>query len=91
VILYTLTPYLVVLSFSNAIRIEYEVYEPKETYYYSTLETKEEKIEYIKKVESHSKNLYRRGLIIKALIPLTFLSATILLILKDKIIESKQA
>jgi hypothetical protein len=90
VILYALTPYFIIRLLDNAVSLKYEVFEPTESHYYTTLKTQKEKTDYINKVEQHTEKLYRKEVLFKTLIAVTFLSATGLLIFRKRILKSKQ-
>ena len=89
-ILYALTPYFIIRLLDNGVSLKYEVFEPTESHHYRTLKTQEDKIDYIEKVEQHTEKLFRKEVLFKTLIALTFLSATGLLIFRKRLLKSKQ-
>jgi hypothetical protein len=90
VILYALTSYFMILLLDTGVSVKYEIFEPTETYHYTTLKTTKEKEDYIKKVDQHAEFLYKKEVLYKALSVLTFLSASGLLIFRKRILKVKR-
>ncbi len=88
VFLYSLTPIFMLRLLDTQVSIKYEVFEPTESEYYTTLKTKEEKEGYVNNVEKHNANLYRKAIIYKTLITVTFLSATVVILFRKRIIKN---
>ncbi|MDT0641595.1 hypothetical protein RM553_02005 [Zunongwangia sp. F363] len=79
IILIFLTIYFLLATINSAVSKKYEVFNPSETYYYSTLKTQAEKTDYINKVEHNNFVIKGKVYIYFILTILSFLAGFVIL------------
>ncbi|MFC6860379.1 hypothetical protein [Zunongwangia atlantica] len=79
--------YFLLATINSAVNKKYEVFNPKESYHYSTLKTEIQKMNYVKEIEHNNLILKATPIIYLTLTITSFISA--ILIYRNKLSESK--
>jgi len=88
VLLSGLTMFLFLCVIGNAVSMKYEVFNPKETFYYGSLKTKEEKVAYVEKIERNNSYINNKGTFFVVTTGITLITTIGLIIFNKRIIRS---
>jgi hypothetical protein len=81
--------YLLLATINSAVSKKYGVFNPTESYYYSTLNTETEKMNYVKEIEHNNLILRATPIIFLILTITSFISSILIVVYRNKISESK--
>ena len=90
ILLYALTPYFFLRTLNCAVSLKYSVFEPTDSYYYTTLKSSEEKEEYVATIKKKNASIKRWHIINYSMMVFAFIAASGLLIFRREIVKSNK-
>jgi len=69
------------------VSLKYEVFEPTESYYYTTLKTSKERQEYVKEVAKHNLSVHKWETITKTVVAATVFTIFGLFVFRKRIVK----
>ncbi|MGG5486575.1 hypothetical protein [Gaetbulibacter sp. PBL-D1] len=89
ILLIIISCYFLLATINSAVSKKYGVFNPTESYHYSTLNTETEKINYVKEIEHNNLILKATPIIYLILTITSFISAILIVVYRKKLSESK--